>query len=181
MIGVTLRNVRDGRDWTQRTIGFMAGVSSSLVNEWEHGRRRITEAIRTRLARKMDDGQFYMALKRDATGGPTAAPWLNGIDEHRLACAMKTVEELSEAQEAITKMIPHLVMQPDKITGQGRETIAAGMLELIECTTAAENTLGRLAREYDMSLAALWDRHEAELVEKGYIQKEKPPNQRAVM
>lgn len=180
MIGATLRDVREDRDWTQRAVGFMAGVSASLVNEWEHGRRKITEAIRAKLARKVDDGQFYAALKREATGGPTASPWLTGIDGHRLTCVMKTVEELREAQEAIAKMVPSLLQHPERIDTKGKSAIESAMLELIECTTAAENTIGRLAREYDISLAALWDRHEAELIEKGYIVKEKPPS-RAVM
>ena len=38
---------------------------------------------------------------------------------------------------------------------------------------AAENTLARLAKTYNISLADLWDKHEKELTEKGYLRKEK--------
>jgi hypothetical protein len=49
------------------------------------------------------------------------------------------------------------------------------MLELIESTTAGENTCARLARIYGVSLAELWDRHQAELTEKGYLKERTAP------
>jgi hypothetical protein len=153
----------------------MVHASESLVNEWEAGRRRITDAFKPILARKLDDGQLYMAMTRDATGGPCAAPWLDGIDDHRLACALKTIEELEEAMAAIKGILPVLVRQPDRVTEADRQLIADTMLELIESTTAGENTCARLARIYGVSLAELWDRHQAELTEKGYLKEKTAP------
>lgn len=174
MTGTALREVREVMGWGQKVIALIGGVSESLVKEWEHGRRPITEERKPLLARKVDDGQFYMALARQSSGGPCVAPWLNNIDDHRIVCALKTIEELEEAVAAIRKMMPALLLPPDKIGTEAREIIRAGMLEIIESTTASENTCGRLARLYGISLWELWDQHEHELIEKGYLKKEKP-------
>jgi len=179
MIGVALREVRENNGWARKVVAYMVKASESLVNEWENGRRRITDAFKPVLARKVDDGQLYMALARDATGGPCAAPWLDNIDGHRLACALKTIEELEEATAAIKRILPLLVCHPERMSDTGKDIVKEAMMEIIESTTAGENTCARLARLYGISLAELWDQHQAELIEKGYL-KEKTA-QRAVM
>ncbi|HOV79549.1 MAG TPA: helix-turn-helix domain-containing protein [Bacillota bacterium] len=173
MVGIALREVREERGWARRVIAGMLHISESLVSEWEHGRKRITEVLRTKLARKMDDGRLYLALGREATGGPCVAPWLDGIDGHRLACAMKTIEELEEAIAALKSIMPVLMQPPERISEEARAAIRDTMLEIIECTTASENTCARLARLYGISLADMWDQHQAELEGKGYLKKEK--------
>lgn len=169
MIGITLREVREERGWTRKVIASLLHVSESLINEWEHGRRRITDAVRSAMARKIDHGKLYMALAREATGGPMVAPWLTNIDEHRVACTMKLREELIEAVEAIEKAIPILIRPIRTTTIEDIEIIKAAILESIEAITAAENTMSRLAKEYGLSLAELWDKHEEELIQKGYL------------
>jgi len=169
MVGIALQEVRKERGWARRVIAGLMNVSESLVNEWENSRRQVTNAMRERLARKIDDGRVYMAMGRESTGGPMMPPWLDGIDGHRLACALKTIEELEEASAAIKKLMPVLVMQPDRITEAAKQTIAETMMEIIESVTASENTCARLARIYGISLAELWDQHESELIEKGYL------------
>lgn len=180
MIGATLNASLEARGWAKNILAKMVHVSPQLVSEWISGRRRITDAIRQTLARKVDDGQLYLAMGREATGGPCVSPWLDGIDDHRVVCAMKTIEELEEAGSALKQMLPVLLMPPEKITDEARVIIKAGMLEIIECTTAGENTCARLARLYGISLAELWDKHHQELEEKGYLKKENSPK-RAVM
>lgn len=174
MTGAVLREIREEKGWPRRVVGHLVkvNVSASLVADWEHGRRRITDGIRSSLARKVDDGQLYMALGREATGGPCMPPWLNGIDNHRIICVLKTIEELDEAIMALKNIMPILMHPPGKIGEGSKETIKATMLEIIESTTASENTCARLAREYAISLAELWDQHEQELIEKGYLHKE---------
>lgn len=176
MIGLALREVREERGWARRVIAHMLHVSESLVNEWEHGRRRISEAMKPVLARKLNSGKLCMALKREATGGVMAAPYLDGqnIDNHRLVCAEKTIEEMQEAIAALEAMKPILRLPPDRIPAETRREIAEKLLEIVEADTAAENTLARMPGEYNISLAELYDRHQAELIEKGFLEKEKP-------
>lgn len=169
MVGIALREVREENGWARKVIAVMVRVSESLVAEWEHGRRRITDVFRPVLARKLDDGRIYSALAREATGGPTAEPWLNGIDEHPVVGALKLVEELTEAKEAALRMIPFLLTP----NGAGKEAAKEWMHHSIEAATAIKNCTARIAKRYGISLAEMWDEHEAELVEKGYLRKEK--------
>lgn len=165
---------RRERGLTQENIANDMNYTQQFIQQLEKGKRRLTEQDTARLARHLDDGQFKLALARRITGG-LSAPYLNGIDEHRMACVMKLVEELQEAIDIITANMRLLIraqsaqdLQPGE-----REQLEAMMLETIECITAAENTLARLSKTYDISLADLWDKHEAELIEKGYLRKEK--------
>lgn len=102
------------------------------------------------------------------------------IYQSRNKVAYKTIEELEEAASAVKRMMPALLMPPEKISDHAREIIKAGMLEIIETTTAGENTCARLARQYGISLAELWDQHEHDLIEKGYLKKEKTASKAAM-
>ena len=53
----------------------------------------------------MNDGQFVMSLARRITGG-MSAPYLDNIDNHRMACMMKLTEELQEAIDIIANNMP---------------------------------------------------------------------------
>lgn len=176
MLGIALREVREEMGWARRVIANMVHVSESLVNEWEHGRRRISEAMKPVLARKMNSGKLCMALKHEATGGVMAAPYLDGanVDNHRLVCVERTIEEMREALEALEAMKPILRLPPERIPAETRRKIAEKLLEIVEADTAAENTLARVPGEYNISLAELYDRHQQELIEKGFLEKEKP-------
>jgi transcriptional regulator with XRE-family HTH domain len=176
-ISTTAPEVKEARtryEWTQENVADELFLTRQMIQMVEKGKRRLNEQDTARLARKLDDGQFKLAMARRITGG-LSAPYLNGIDNHRMACIMKLVEELQEAIDIITANMRLLIraqsaqdLQPGE-----REQLEAMMLETIECITAAENTLARLARTYNISLADLWDRHEKELSEKGYLKKEK--------
>jgi hypothetical protein len=117
-----------------------------------------------------------MSMARRITGG-MSAPYLNGIDNHRLACINKLVEELQEVIDIVADNMELLIRAQsanDFQVGE-KERVETMMIETIEAITAAENTLARLSRTYDISLADLWDRHQEKLVEKGYLKKENRP------
>lgn len=145
-----------------------------MIQMVEKGKRRLNEQDTAKLARTLDDGQFAMSLARRITGG-LSAPYLNGIDNHRMSCVMKLVEELQEAIDIIAQNMRLLIraQSANDLHSGEREQIEAMMLEVAEAITASENTLARLSKTYDISLADLWDLHEAKLVEKGYLRKEK--------
>jgi transcriptional regulator with XRE-family HTH domain len=169
-----IREARAHYGWSQENVADEISFCRQMIQMVEKGKRRLTEQDTARLARTLDDGQFKLAMARRITGG-MSAPYLNGIDNHRMACIMKLVEELQEAIDIIGQNMRLLIraQSVEDLTPGEKEQLEAMMLETIECITAAENTLARLSKTYDISLADLWDRHEAKLIEKGYLRKEK--------
>ncbi len=172
-IGTALREARTSYGYTQQGLGDQSHLSGSMINEVEHGRRRLPKDIKPELAQHLDSGHLYIELAREATGGPMTAPYLNNIDEHRLAGVAKTREEFTEAITALDKTMPIFIKPPAMVGLDEVRQVEDYMLEMIEATTAAHNQLARVAQAYGISLAALWRRHEAELMQKGYLKKEK--------
>lgn len=176
-ISITAPEIREARaqyGWTQENVATDIHMTRQMIQMVETGKRRLTEQDISKLARTLDDGQFKLAMARRITGG-MSAPYLNGIDEHRLACVCKLVEELQEVIDIVGRDMQLFIRAQsaaDLLPGE-RERIENMMIETIEGVTAAENTLARLSKTYEISLADLWDRHEAKLIEKGYLRKEK--------
>lgn len=174
MVGIALKAVCEDRQWPRRVIAKMVNVSESLVNEWVNLRRRVTDAVKPTLARKVDDGRLYMAIATEATGG-VSAPYLDGrmVDNHRLVAVDKAIEEMQEAIRALQALKPVFRKPPKMVTTEEKMLISDQMMESVEAETGLVNMLARLAREYDFSLADLYDQHQEELIEKGYLEKEK--------
>jgi transcriptional regulator with XRE-family HTH domain len=176
-ISTTAPEVKEARaqyGWTQENVASDIHMTRQMIQMVEKGKRRLTEQDAARVARVLNDGQFNMALARRITGG-MSAPYLNGIDNHRMACIMKLVEELQEAIDIIAQHMKLLIraQSAEDLQPGEKEQLEEMMLEVVETITAAENTLARLSKTYGISLADLWDRHEAKLIEKGYLRKEK--------
>jgi transcriptional regulator with XRE-family HTH domain len=169
-IAPEVKEARKKCGWSQENIASETHVTRQMIQMIEHGKRRFTEEDTAKLARLLNDGEFAMILARRVTGG-MAAPYLNNVDNHRLACVMKLLEELREAADAVTKELRLVIraQSPANLAPEEREQIESMMLEICEEVTASQNTLARLAKTYGISLAGLWDRHEAELVRKGYL------------
>lgn len=169
-----VKEARARHEWTQENVADELFLTRQMIQMVEKGKRRLTEQDAAKLVRKLDDGQLKLALARRITGG-LSPPYLNGIDNHRMACMMKLTEELQEAIDIIANNMPLLIraQSAGDLALEERERLEEMMLEVVEAITAAENTLARLAKTYNISLADLWDRHEKELTEKGYLRKEK--------
>lgn len=164
-----IREARAQYGWTQENVASDIHMTRQMIQMVEKGTRRLTEQDTARLSRALD-GQFAMAIARRITGG-MSAPYLNGIDEHRLSCICKLVEELQEVIDIVAREMPLFIraQSASDLCSREVERIEAMMIETIEGITAAENTLARLSRTYDISLADLWDRHQEYLIEKGYL------------
>jgi transcriptional regulator with XRE-family HTH domain len=169
-----VKEARARYEWTQENVASDIHMTRQMIQMVEAGKRRLTEQDTSRLARTLNDGQFNMSLARRINGG-LSAPYLNGIDDHRMACVMKLVEELQEVIDIVAQNMPLLIraQSAEDLSTEERVQIETMMTETVEVITAAENTLARLSKTYDISLADLWDKHEAELIEKGYLRKEK--------
>jgi transcriptional regulator with XRE-family HTH domain len=161
---------------TQAFVAYKVNVSESLVKEWERGRRFVQDAMKPVLARKIDCGKFYMALKSLVTGG-VSSPELDGpmVDKHRNVAVDKAVEEMLEAVEAIKNQKTLLYAPPELATKETRETIRETILhQSVEALTGIDNMIMWICSDYGISPAELWDMHHRELAEKGYT-KEKTP------
>lgn len=77
-----VKEARTRYEWTQENVADELFLTRQMIQMVEAGKRRLNEQDTARLARKLDDGQFKLALARRITGG-LSAPYLNGIDEHR--------------------------------------------------------------------------------------------------
>lgn len=113
-----------------------------------------------------------------------AAPYLDGenMDNHRLVCIDRTIEEMEEAVAALKSLQPIFRLPPGRISDDQRKQIEEkATMEVIEADTAAENLLARMTGDYRLSLPELYDQHQAELIEKGYLEKEKAPQKRAAV
>lgn len=172
MTGYALKEARTAYGLTQSALGSMAHLSGSMISEVEHGRRKLPKDVRPKLARQLDDGQLYLTLAREATGG-VGAPFLNKIDDHRVCCVMKFREEVFEALTMLEQVMPTLLKAASRegLSIEEVEALKNTLIEIIECITAAQNTVARLAKTYGFSLAALWDEHEAKLIAAGYYEK----------
>lgn len=180
MIGSALKEARAGYGITQKGLGDMFHISGSLVNEVEHGRRRLPREIKPKLARELDDPALYLTLAREATGG-IGAPWLDRIDDHRVCCVMKFREEVIEALEMLERVMP-VLLRPggrEQVTASELDVIKTTMVEIIEVVTASQNTVARLAKSYGFSLAQMWDEHQEKLIRSGYLDKKNKPSEAA--
>lgn len=174
MVGPALREARMSRNLTQEALAADYHISSSLIREIEKGRRKLPKDIRPKMARELDDPALYLTLAREATGG-IGAPYLNRIDDHRLCCVVKFKEEFLEALECLDRMSPTLVRASsrEQLTPGELADIKVTLNEMIECVTAAQNTVARLAKTYGENIAALWDEHQEKLIRSGYLEIEK--------
>lgn len=145
-----------------------------MINEVEHSRKKLPKDIKPTAARQMDDGALYLELAKEATGGVMTGIYLNNVDDHRMVAVAKFEEEFCEALEAIKEAMPILLRARGaaELRSGEKEKLKKAMHEIVESTTAAQYTLTRLAKTYGISLADLWDEHEAELIQKGYLIKE---------
>jgi transcriptional regulator with XRE-family HTH domain len=170
MVGIALKEARRNCGLTQEGLGKRYFLSGSMINEVEHSRKRLPKELRPKVAQDFDDGALYMQIAREATGGPMTSPYLDNVDNHRLVAVLKFQEEMLESLDQVQYILPILLRAqgPQQLKPGEFEVLEGAMLEMIESTTAATNSLDRLAKTYGISLAKLWDNHETDLVMKGY-------------
>lgn len=165
-LGISQENVANDLHYTRQMMQMV-----------EAGKRRLHERDTARLTRKLNDGALALCLARRVTGGMMVGPYLDQVEDHRLVAVLKLLEELQEAQGMLQDVLPVVLRAQgsDSLTAEEADRLKATCLEIVESITAAENTLARIARAYGISLADLWDEHERELVEKGYLRKSSAP------
>ncbi|MCM1566068.1 MAG: helix-turn-helix transcriptional regulator [Dehalobacter sp.] len=170
--------IRKTRQVSQEVLAKKCNVSRELIAAIETNRRRLPQDISPMLARFIDHGNLYSVLQREASGvGPI---YLNNIDDHPLACVMKMLEEYREAIDITMEIVPILIRGPGRATEEDLRKLEEWGLECCEAATARENAQSRVFKKFGLSLAELWDQHEQELIEKGYLKKEKTASKAAM-
>lgn len=168
--------IRKTRHVSQEVLANQCHVSRELIAAIETNRRKLPQDISPRLARFIDHGNLYSVLQREASGvGPI---YLNNIDDHPLVCVMKMQEEYREAIDITTEIVPILIRGPARATPEDLSKLEEWGLECCEAETARVNAASRVFKKYGLSLAAVWDKHQQELIEKELLlpDKEKPPS-----
>jgi len=163
--------IKKFRPISQEKLARKFNVSRELIAAIETGRRRVPQDVSPRIARFIDHSAVYTAFQREASGvGPV---YLNNIDDHPLTCVMKMLEEFREVVEKTGEVVPILIKGPKRATDEDRQKLKEWGLECCEAETANENAMGRVFKEYNMSLAEVWDQHQQELIEHQYFIPEK--------
>jgi transcriptional regulator with XRE-family HTH domain len=150
-------------------------VSDSTLSAIEHGQQRPAQDVARRAARELDDPELYLAVAQEMTGGVMVPAVLDGpkVDLHRASVKEKTVEELSEAIEALAKARELAnARTAEDLTEQGREQVRKALHELVEAQTACAVAVAVLCRQYGISPAQVYREHLEELRQKGYVRKE---------
>lgn len=175
-VGTAIKNTRQV---SQEVLARQCNVSRELIAAIETNRRRLPQDISTRLARFIDHGNLYTVLQREASGvGPI---YLNNIDDHPLVCVMKMLEEYREVIEiTVEEIVPILIKGLVRANEEELRKLEEWGLECCEAGTARENAQSRVFKKFGLSLAELWDQHEQELIEKGYLKKEKTASKAAM-
>ncbi|NPV72170.1 MAG: helix-turn-helix domain-containing protein [Firmicutes bacterium] len=174
-IGAALRQARLARGFRQQDICRKLYISDSTLSGIEHGKQRLMPDVAARAARELDDPELYLAVAQEMTGGVMVPAMLDGprVDLHRASVKDKTVEELSEAIEALAKARELAnARSAQDLTEQGREQVRRVLHELVEAQTACAVGVAVLCRQYGISPAQVYREHLEELRQKGYVRKE---------
>jgi len=173
-VSTALKKAREAKGLNQRAVGDMCYLSHKTISAIENGRRKLPKDVSPKVATMLDDPELYAALQAQVTGG-VASPWLNGdkVDLHRASVRDKTVEEMSEAIEALmkAKVLANAKTAAD-LNAEGKQQVLQALHEVVEAQTACQVCVGILCRTYGISMAQVYRDHLSELRAKGYVRKE---------
>lgn len=173
-VSTALKKAREAKNLKQEAVGQEIYLSAKMISAIERGRRKLPKDASPKVATMLDDPELYAALQAQATGG-VASPWLDGdrVDLHRSSVRDKTIEELSEAIEALSKarMLVNAKDASD-LDADGLKQIKEALHQLVEAQTACQVAIGVLCKQYNLSMAQVYRDHISELITKGYVRKE---------
>lgn len=174
MIGQVLRETREQYSLTQDQVAAIGYVSSKTISAVETGRRNLTTDLLARLTQQLDNPWLTMEAVAEVTGGAYCTPRLDGdeVDLHRASVWAKTLEELQEAQEALTRLC--LVNKPRVDDGR-REQVREALLQLLDARVAADHMIAVACCDFGLSLNGLYAEHREKLEQRGYVQKKSRP------
>lgn len=178
LIGQALREAREQYSLTQDQIAAAVYVSPKTVSAIETGRRNLTPDLLSRLTQQLDNPWLTMEAVAEVTGGAYCTPRLDGdeVDLHRASVWAKTLEELHEAQEALTRLC--LVNKPRPDDGR-REAVREAMLQLLDARVAMDHMIAVACQDFGLSVCGLYAEHREKLENRGYVRRQKKSRPKA--
>lgn len=164
--GPALEEVMKRAGETRLKAAKVAHVDNSTIGKVIKGSRKPAKEVMSSTAEHYDDGQLYIAAAGEVTKG-AFVPWLNKVDLHRASVHIKTMEEISEAFEAI-KSAP-ITKQRQQLSEAELHHIKLLIMECIEAITALTHYVAILCKEYCFSWMGMWKEHRAKLKERKYM------------
>lgn len=156
----------DEQDLTLGEVGAIANVSGSQVHKIVKGTRRPQKDVMRSISTEMDCGELMMFSTIEVTGG-ACPPYLNNVDLHQAAVALKTIEENEETNRAIRDAPLH--KRREELTEDDRKKIRKTIKETIESITAQFHLVVVLCKQYGFSWIAVWKDHWRDMKIKKYL------------
>lgn len=167
-LGHALRAAREDLGLTQAAVGRMGLIGDKMVSAVETDRKQPAADVVRRIAKKVDHPRLYMAAAAEQTGGVFVGDWLDGVDLHRTAVALKGEEELSELKVAYERTKSILVKDPSTLTSEDKEAIQELIQQTIDVQVWAQHKVSVLCMAYGLSIGSQYDEHKQKLTSRGY-------------
>lgn len=164
-VGGVIKELRGAE--TQLSLGLDIGVGRERLSRYENGRAKVPSDISRTLVNRFDNPKLALAVQHEYTG--TGPIYLNGpnVDLHRCSVREKTIEELQEALESITKT--SLVKPSEAIEHFERNNILDMIEEAVEAATALANFIAVTTEHLGISYTGVWMDHYKYLQKAGFI------------
>lgn len=164
--GQALEQKMKEQDESQIELAKFLNVSNSLISKIANGSRRPAKDTMRTAVQHYDDPELALAAANEVTAG-AFIPWLDNADLHRANVSMKSLEEITEALEAIGDA--PITKRSDQLSPMDREKIRSAIVESIEAMTALYHQVAILCRDYGFSFIGMLKEHRADLKAHNYI------------
>lgn len=164
-VGGVIKELRGAE--TQLSLGLDIGVGRERLSRYENGRAKVPSDISRTLVNRFDNPKLALAVQHEYTG--TGPIYLNGpnVDLHRCSVREKTIEELQEALDSITKT--SLAKPSEAIEYFERNSILDMIEEAVEAATALANFIAVTTEHLGISYTGVWTDHYKYLQKAGFI------------
>ena len=164
-VGGVIKELRGAE--TQLSLGLDIGVGRERLSRYENGRAKVPSDISRTLVNRFDNPKLALAVQHEYTG--TGPIYLNGpnVDLHRCSVREKTIEELQEALDSITKT--SLAKPSEAIEHFERNSIMDMIEEAVEAATALANFIAVTTEHLGISYTGVWTDHYKYLQKAGFI------------
>lgn len=164
--GQALGNVLERKRISQIKAGKLANVSNSLVSKIIKGERAAQPDVMKAAAVNFDEPELYFLAMHEITDGAFAT-WLNNVDLHHAAVALKALEESQEADDAI-RSAP-LAAKPDELSEKDMKALHKLLKEVREDVNAKLMLIAVICRTHGFSWASVWKEHNQYMRSKNYV------------
>lgn len=148
--GKSLRDFRERKNLSQKTLASDLYVDQTLVSKIEIGKRNASDEFLKNSASAYSDAQYGFAVAHETARGyitPLAAAGM-AIEWHRLAMEETFKHQAIEAIEKFNEV--SLVKHPDYVTDDDLKEIENGIQELLDVQMSINSFLTILEQEYEI-------------------------------